>query len=154
MRLKSQRLPRHGPEGCESKLGDVTGIVLSWEKQKSEAIYFSGDTVWYDGVAEIGRRIRVGTALVNPGAVQIDFYGRLTMTAEGAANLIKAFDVHTLVPLPFEGWAHYRESREQIQNILTRAGLGQRVHWPERGVGFVLEAQSRGTDSTLLQRLS
>jgi L-ascorbate metabolism protein UlaG (beta-lactamase superfamily) len=127
---------RHGPEGCESKLGEVTGFVVSPKRQDHGAIYFSGDTVWYEGIAEVGRRSRIGTALINLGAVQIDSYGpeRLTMSADEAVQLAKAFGLHTLIPLHYEGWAHYRESREKMKKAFTSSGLDERVRWLTPGV--------------------
>jgi L-ascorbate metabolism protein UlaG (beta-lactamase superfamily) len=127
---------RHGPEGCESKLGEVTGFVVSPKSQDHGTIYFSGDTVWYEGVAEIGRRFRIGTALINLGAVQVDSYGpeRLTMSADEAVQLARAFDIHTVIPLHYEGWVHYRESREKLKKTFTSAGLGENVRWLAPGV--------------------
>jgi len=127
---------RHGPEGCESKLGEVTGFVVSPKRQDHVAIYFSGDTVWYEGVAEVGRRFRIGIALINLGAVQVDHFGpeRLTMSADEAVQLARAFGLHMLIPLHYEGWAHYRESREKVKKTFTSTGLDERVHWLAPGV--------------------
>src|SRR5262249_55860713 len=44
---------RPGPAGIEPLAGDVIGFVL---EDGSNNIYVTGDTVWYDGVAEVARR--------------------------------------------------------------------------------------------------
>jgi L-ascorbate metabolism protein UlaG (beta-lactamase superfamily) len=133
---------RHGPEGSESVTGDVIGFILSWEKQKNGALYISGDTVWYDGVAQVGHKFVVGTALLHLGAVEIQSsgLGRQTMSAEEAAQAAKTLNIHTLIPIHYQGWTHYRESRDEINRAFTQAGVDQRVLWLEPGVPQVLES--------------
>ncbi|HET9449253.1 MAG TPA: MBL fold metallo-hydrolase, partial [Aggregicoccus sp.] len=53
---------RHGPEGFEGRTGDVTGFVVASGTEGEPVLYISGDTVFFEGVAEVGRRFRVGTA--------------------------------------------------------------------------------------------
>ena len=45
---------RHGPHGIEPLAGDVIGFVVA--SNDGRPIYISGDTVWYDGVAEVAKR--------------------------------------------------------------------------------------------------
>jgi L-ascorbate metabolism protein UlaG (beta-lactamase superfamily) len=61
-------LARHGPAGIEPLSGDVIGFVLS--REKGPPIYVSGDTVFYDGVAEVARRFNCGVVLRFAGAAQ------------------------------------------------------------------------------------
>jgi len=51
---------RHGPVGIEPISGDVIGFVL--RVGSGAAIYISGDTVWYEQVAEVGRRFKTSIA--------------------------------------------------------------------------------------------
>ena len=56
---------RHGPEHADR--GPVIGFVLG---RQGEAIYLSGDTVWYEGVAEVAASIGSGPrccSWVRPG---------------------------------------------------------------------------------------
>src|SRR6185312_6379120 len=51
-RLRVTATPaRHGPAGIEPFSGDVVGFVL--ETAGVRPVYVTGDTVWYDGVAEV-----------------------------------------------------------------------------------------------------
>ena len=59
---------RHGPAGIEPMSGDVIGFVLTFEDVSMPPIYITGDTVWYDGVAEVARRFRAGVVLLFAGA--------------------------------------------------------------------------------------
>jgi len=57
----------------------------------------------------------------------------LTMTAEEAVQAAGLFAESAIVPLHFEGWAHFSEGRLQIRESFAAAGLEDRLHWPEPG---------------------
>ncbi len=124
---------RHGPAGLER--GAVTGFVLTAAGAPDQAVYFSGDTVWYEGVAEVARRFTVRAAILNLGAARVPEVGpfHLTMTAAEGVEAARAFAGAAIVPLHFEGWAHFSEGREQIAKAFADAGLTHRLHWPEPG---------------------
>jgi L-ascorbate metabolism protein UlaG (beta-lactamase superfamily) len=76
---------RHGPFGCEARSGPVVGFAVRPPDSAIEgALYVSGDTVWYEGVAEVARWIHVTTAVLNMGAARVEAAGPapLTMTAD------------------------------------------------------------------------
>jgi L-ascorbate metabolism protein UlaG (beta-lactamase superfamily) len=54
---------RHGPVGIEPLSGDVIGFVVASEDQQVPPIYITGDTVWYEGVAEVARRFKIGLVI-------------------------------------------------------------------------------------------
>jgi L-ascorbate metabolism protein UlaG (beta-lactamase superfamily) len=70
---------RHGPAGIEPLSGDVIGFMLTSKANNIPPIYISGDTVWYDGVAEVARRFRVRVVLPFAGAAQTRGPFHLTM---------------------------------------------------------------------------
>ncbi|HKV52070.1 MAG TPA: MBL fold metallo-hydrolase [Gemmatimonadaceae bacterium] len=123
---------RHGPAGGDR--GPVTGFVLT-RGDPGKAVYVSGDTVWYEGVAEVIRRFDVGIAVLFMGAARVAAAGpaAITMTAEDAVQFACACPSATIVPLHFEDWAHFTEHRDAIQRAFDEAGLGTRLRWPERG---------------------
>ena len=57
---------RHGPAGIEPMAGDVIGFVLTSKDDGRAPVYISGDTVWYDGVAEVARRFRAAWCCRSP----------------------------------------------------------------------------------------
>lgn len=120
---------RHGPAGLDR--GPVCGFVVSYSEASGSEVYISGDTVWYDQIAEIAKRFNVSTALLFMGAAQVPAVPNspLTMTAADAVEAAHAFSRATIIPLHYEGWAHFTESREQIAASFDRAGLQQRVLW-------------------------
>src|SRR5262249_31417690 len=120
---------RHGPAHLDR--GPVAGFVLAFTDRPEEAIYVSGDTVWYEGVQEVSQRYPIKVAVLFMGAARVHEVGpwHLTMTAEDAVQAARAFANATIVPLHFEGWAHFSESRAEITRAFEGAGLTSRLRW-------------------------
>ncbi len=124
---------RHGPVGGDR--GPVTGFVLTLAESPQRAVYISGDTVWYEGVAEVGRRFDVRIAILFMGAARVPEVGpaHLTFTADEAVEAARAFADATIVPLHYEGWAHFSESRRQIEATFKAADMERRLRWMDLG---------------------
>lgn len=120
---------RHGPAGLDR--GPVCGFVLSYSEAADLKVYVSGDTVWYDGVAEVAKRFNIQIAVLFMGAARVPVVADapLTMTAADGIEAARAFPHATIVPLHYEGWAHFSESREVIAEAFARAGLNERLFW-------------------------
>ncbi len=105
--------------------------------------WISGDTVLYDGVREVPKRLKVGTAIVHLGGVRFPVSGplRYTMTAADAAELCGLIDPQTIVPIHYEGWKHFREGRAAAERAFAAAPgeLAARVQWLELGAPATLE---------------
>lgn len=119
---------RHGP--ADSDRGPVTGFVLTAQDQPESGIYVSGDTVWYDGVAEVARRFSIRVAVLFMGAARVREVGphHLTLTAEEGVIAARTFDQAAIVPVHFEGWAHFSEGRADIETAFAKANLTNRLH--------------------------
>jgi L-ascorbate metabolism protein UlaG (beta-lactamase superfamily) len=122
---------RHGPAHLDR--GPVIGFVL--EAADAAPIYVSGDTVWYDGMAEVARRFTVGAAILFMGAATVTAVGPwpLTLTTADALEAARAFARAIIVPLHFEGWEHFSETRADVEAAFDHAGLSSRLRWPEPG---------------------
>ena len=139
-RLRVTATPaQHGPAHAER--GPVVGFVLEHPDEPRAAIYLSGDTVWFEGVAEIGRRFDVRTAVLFMGAARVAAVGpwHLTFTAEEGVEAARALGGATIVPVHFEDWEHFSESRPEIDRAFSAAGLGHRLRWPPRGVATAID---------------
>ena len=60
---------RHGPVGIEPIAGEVTGFLLGLN-EPGDAIYVTGDTVWYEGVAEVARRFQPRLVMLFAGSAK------------------------------------------------------------------------------------
>lgn len=125
---------RHGPVGVEPFSGDVTGFVVAAGDGSEGAIYISGDTVWYEGVAEVGRRFDVRVAVLFTGAAEPRGRFHMTMDTNDAIAVANAFPDATVVAIHNEGWRHYTESQDDLAAAFRAFGIGDRLMLLEPGV--------------------
>lgn len=133
---------RHGPAGGDR--GPVVGFLLESADAPTgdgtPAAYLSGDTVWHEELAEIPRRMDVRVAFLFMGAARVREVGpaHLTMTGEEGVLAARAMPRATIVPLHYEGWAHFSEGRKEIEQAFEAGGASDRLRWlpPGRAVSF------------------
>jgi L-ascorbate metabolism protein UlaG (beta-lactamase superfamily) len=133
---------RHGPPLSLPFVGKVIGFVLEHPGFSRGPLYISGDTVEFGGLAKVAARFRVGLALLHMGQAKLPITGpfRLTMDAAGAARTTQLLGAHTLVPLHYDGWSHFSESRDAAVAAFARAGIADRVRWLPKGTAVEIEA--------------
>ncbi len=126
---------RHGPAGGDR--GPCVGFVIEAD---GATVYFSGDTVWFEDLEPAGHRFAIDVAILNLGAAKVAAAGphALTFTATDAVALARAWPRVQIVPLHFEGWAHFTEGRSEIAPVFAAAGLAARLHWPSPGQTITL----------------
>lgn len=122
---------RHGPVGGDR--GPVTGFVLQYKDETQDAVYISGDTVLYEGVDQVMKRFHISIAILFMGAAKVKEVGpdHLTMTVDEAIQFAKQYSNVQILPMHFEGWAHFTESRSLIEAKFSDAGLLHRLIWAE-----------------------
>ena len=124
---------RHGPVGIEPIAGDVIGFLLGVEKP-GDLIYVTGDTVWYDGVAEVARRYQPRLVILFAGSAKTRGTFHLTMDSNDAIETAHAFKEALIVPIHTDGWAHFTESGEELAKAFDALGLGGRLRILEAGM--------------------
>lgn len=127
---------RHGPHGIEPLAGDVIGFVVT--TKNARPIYISGDTVWYDGVAEVARRFNAGIVLPFAGAAQTRGPFHLTMDTNDTIETARAFPDAVIVPLHTDGWAHFRQNANDLRVSFDALGFGSRLKLLEPGVATLI----------------
>jgi L-ascorbate metabolism protein UlaG (beta-lactamase superfamily) len=132
---------RHGPAGIEPLSGDVIGFVVTLGGSQSYSIYISGDTVWFDGVAEVARRFAARIVLPFAGAAQTRGPFHLTMDTNDTIETARAFPDAMIVPLHTDGWAHFRQSGQDLRASFDTLGFGSRLKMLERGVATEISAR-------------
>ena len=131
---------RHGPAGIEPLSGDVIGFVVVSSEAGSRPIYISGDTTWFDGVAEVAKRFKAGVVLPFAGAAQTRGPFHITMDTNDTIETARAFPDAMIVPLHTEGWAHFRQDGEDLRKTFDVLGFGTRLRLLEPGLPTVVEA--------------
>jgi L-ascorbate metabolism protein UlaG (beta-lactamase superfamily) len=130
---------RHGPAGIEPLSGDVIGFVVESSKADSRPIYISGDTTWFDGVAEVARRFKAGVVLPFAGAAQTRGPFHLTMDTNDTIETARAFADAVIVPVHTDGWAHFRQNAGDLRATFDTLGFGSRLRILEPGVATIIE---------------
>ena len=82
-------------------------------------------------MAEVARRFTIEVALLFLGAARVSVAGPapLTLTADEGVEVARAMPDAVIIPLHFEGWAHFTESRAEIERSFARAGMSERLRW-------------------------
>jgi L-ascorbate metabolism protein UlaG (beta-lactamase superfamily) len=128
---------RHGPPERASLA--VTGFLLN----VFGGIYVSGDTVLYEGVQEVVERLHPRIAVLHLGAARVEVNGQLTdpltMTAEEAVAFARMASGTRIVPIHYEGWAHFTEGRDVIEQAFAAAGMSDRLIWLKAGEPVAIE---------------
>jgi L-ascorbate metabolism protein UlaG (beta-lactamase superfamily) len=119
----------HGPPGSEPLVGEVTGFVLGGAGLP--AVYVSGDNASLDLVRETADRLGpVDVAVIFAGGARTALLGDayLTLPSEGAVEAARILGARHVVPVHFEGWAHFSQGRETIRDAFGRSELADRLH--------------------------
>jgi L-ascorbate metabolism protein UlaG (beta-lactamase superfamily) len=130
---------RHGPAGIEPLSGDVIGFVVASSKSGSRPVYISGDTTWFDGVAEVAKRFKAGVVLPFAGAAQTRGPFHLTMDTNDTIETARAFADAVIVPVHTDGWAHFRQNANDLRATFDALGFGPRLRILEPGVATVID---------------
>ena len=123
---------RHGPVGIEPISGDVAGFLLGVDAP-GDTIYVSGDTVWYEGVAETARRFRPRLAILFTGSAKPRGPFHVTMDNNDAIEAAHAFAPAQIIAIHNDGWAHFTESQADLARAFATFGLEDRLCWLEPG---------------------
>ena len=131
---------RHGPAGIEPLSGDVIGFVISATDSSFRPIYVTGDTVWYDGVAEVARRFNAGVVLPFAGAAQTRGPFHLTMDTNDVIETARVFPDAVIVPVHHDGWKHFRQNGGDLKVSFDTLGFGDRLKLLEPGTPTAINA--------------
>jgi L-ascorbate metabolism protein UlaG (beta-lactamase superfamily) len=116
------------------------------EAAGSPAIYHSGDTAYFNGFAEIGRRLQPDIALLPIGAYFPDSYRAVHTSPEEALQGFVDLGARTLIPMHYNTFRLGREPMDEPLRRLLEAGalrgireqifpLGEGESWVETSGG-------------------
>jgi len=131
---------RHGPAGIEKIQGEVTGFILSVKGEMPLEIYITGDTTYYEGIAEVAKRYNPHYVFIFAGGAQTRGPFFVTMGTNDAMDTALAFPDATIIPLHYEGWKHYTQNEKDIKTSYAVLGIDDRFKILEAGVTTTLEA--------------
>jgi L-ascorbate metabolism protein UlaG (beta-lactamase superfamily) len=122
---------RHGPPDSEPLVGDVIGFLLLIGDESP--IYISGDTVLYEALDEVPRYAKPSIGILHMGRASTRGMV-LTMSAAEAADLAARWNLEHVVPVHYEGWAHFTEESVEAKKAFAASAFAGQVHWLEAGI--------------------
>ncbi|WP_229680171.1 MBL fold metallo-hydrolase [Saccharopolyspora thermophila] len=124
----------HGPgnrEDIEPIAGQVVGFVVTGDGLPT--VYVSGDNASLDAVEQIAERFApIDTAVLFAGAPRFSgvFDGKpIVLDSAQAAEAATILRARRVVPVHFDGWAHFTEGRDHLVAAFAAAGLSDRLQW-------------------------
>jgi L-ascorbate metabolism protein UlaG (beta-lactamase superfamily) len=131
---------QHGPDGTNHITGPVIGFLLGGPGL--DTVYVSGDNASLDVVRAIAASAGgVDAAVLFAGAVQVPhrFDGAyLTLSSERAAEAAKILGVRAVVPVHFEGWAHFTQGADALRAAFAGNQLTDRLALVEPGAAVTV----------------
>ena len=131
-RLRVTAVPaRHAADDAvNAAMGVVNGYLIEYQAGAERyTIYWTGDTVWFDGLRVIRAHAERPDLLVpHMGAVGVDGpRGRLTLDAVEATRLVDLFQPATVIPVHHHTFAHYVEPIDRLESALQATPYADRL---------------------------
>jgi L-ascorbate metabolism protein UlaG (beta-lactamase superfamily) len=123
---------RHGPHGAERMLGELTGFVIEGPDEKDQ-VYVTGDTVYYECIAEVARRHDPKVVIFFAGAAKTRGAFHLTMNNNDVLETAAAFPRARIVVVHNDSWAHFTETADDVADALHTFGKSDRLTILKRG---------------------
>jgi L-ascorbate metabolism protein UlaG (beta-lactamase superfamily) len=122
--------------------GECTGFILSTTEFGEtdglpNAIYFSGDTVYMEELAEMTKKFHISVALLNVGAALAPIHDpplQITMDGKQAARLFRKIKADILIPMHFESWGHFSQKGVELAKDFEAEGIQKQVCWLTPGI--------------------
>jgi hypothetical protein len=110
----------------------VIGFLIG-RREPGDAIYITGDTVWYDGTAEVAKRYQPRLVVAFAGSAETRARFHLTMDSNDVLEAAHAFPAATVVGVHNHGWAHFAESAEDLAAAFSTLRIPERLAKLEAG---------------------
>ncbi|PBK73203.1 Metallo-hydrolase/oxidoreductase [Armillaria solidipes] len=122
--------------------GECTGFIITAPEFGStdglpNAIYFSGDTVYFEELVGMRDKFHVVVAVLNLGAAKVplpDGQLQITMDGKQAARLFCEIRADILVPRHYESWGHFTQNGKELAKAFEEEGIQDKVCWLTPGV--------------------
>jgi L-ascorbate metabolism protein UlaG (beta-lactamase superfamily) len=126
---------QHGPDGTDHLTGPVIGFVLT--APDVPTLYVSGDNASVDVVRTIADRAGpIELAVLFAGGVSVPYRfdgAYLTLSADRAVEAARVLGARAIVPVHFDGWAHFTQGADDLRAAFAEAGMRDLLVVPEPG---------------------
>ncbi len=127
---------KHGSDSILEKMGEVSGFVF--QADNLPTVYWAGDTVWCEEVAETIRKFAPQIIITHSGGATIPGFAPILMDAQQTVTTAQNAPNTVLVAIHLESLDHCRVSRAELRVAATEAGIKpSRLLIPEDGETLV-----------------
>ncbi|KIJ36151.1 hypothetical protein M422DRAFT_261478 [Sphaerobolus stellatus SS14] len=118
--------------------GEVVGFIVesadfgTASDGRPNAIYFSGDTVYIEDLKKIKDKWHIAAAIFNWGNAKTfmrEEVIKITLDGKDAVQLFKDIGADVLIPIHFEGWEHFTQSKDALEKDFKEGGIEDKVRW-------------------------
>jgi len=125
---------QHGTGEIARAMAPSSGYVLSSAEEPT--LYITGDTIWYDQVAETIKEHSPQVIVVNSGAAQFLHGDPITMTAGDVVRVCRAAPQARVVAVHMEAINHCLLTRAELAHEIKAAGVAAGI--PDDGEEIIL----------------
>jgi L-ascorbate metabolism protein UlaG (beta-lactamase superfamily) len=122
--------------------GKVIGFIIAFDEQENGVIYISGDTVYFKGIEEVGRRYKVDIGIFHLGSVEVRYltgFGRYTMNSADLLRTAHVLKPRKIIPIHYKGWSHFKEKENVLRSkIAANKNVSNRTVFLTPGVKTVI----------------
>ena len=129
---------QHGTGEIARAMAPSSGYVLTSAGEPT--LYITGDTIWYDQVAETIKEHNPQVIIVNAGAAQFLHGDPITMTAGDVVRVCRAAPHAQVVAVHMEAINHCLLTREKLAHEAESAGVSVTI--PDDGEDAVIGTRS------------
>lgn len=124
----------HGPWILKGLIGPVTGFLL--EASGEPTVFVSGDNSSLRLIRQAVQRLgEADIAILFAGAARVSpLLPAITLTSANAARAAHIIGAQQVVGVHVEDWAHFSESRADLEDASSAAGIADRLVSTPRGV--------------------
>lgn len=112
---------QHGQGAVLAEMGPVSGFVFRAEGEP--AIYWAGDTIWYEAVAEVIGREQPEIIVVHASGAVWGEQGLIVMDAEQTVQLCRAAPSSIVIATHLDSLDHGTISRAELRAYADAAGI-------------------------------
>ena len=114
---------QHGSGAALREMGQVSGFVF--EAAGEPTVYWAGDTIWYEPVAEVIRRVRPAVIVTHSSGAVWKEMGLIVMDGAQTVAVCRAAPESVVVATHMEALDHGTVSRGELRAAAEAAGVGE-----------------------------
>ncbi len=120
-----------GRHGTGQPSGISSGVLFQTPGEKT--LYLTGDTIWYDGTAQVVSTYQPDVIIANTGAATLQHCGRLIMDTGDLLAMHHAIPKARIIATHLDSVPHNLFTRHILQEQLELAGLSHAISIPADG---------------------